>query len=109
MFDRATVQAVIRRPLPRRPSFHPSSVYVRFVVDQVAMVQVFLRVLWLPLSVKFQQDFILIFNYILLLPEGQTGEDWELSKKQGFFRNRTAVVKKLLSLFPAYTRLVKHL
>jgi hypothetical protein len=51
MFDRAIVQAVSRRPLPQRPRFHPSSDYVRFVVDQVAMAQVFLRVLWLPLSV----------------------------------------------------------
>jgi len=28
---------------------------------------------------------MLTFIYILLLPEGQTGEAWELSKKQGFF------------------------
>jgi hypothetical protein len=50
-FDRAIFEAVSRRPLPRRHSFHPSSVYVRFVVDQVAMRHGFLRVLWLPLSV----------------------------------------------------------
>jgi hypothetical protein len=48
---RAIVQAVSRRPTPHRPGFHPSSVYVRYVVDQVAMAQVFLRVLWVPLSV----------------------------------------------------------
>ena len=51
MFDRAIVQGVSRRPLPRRHIFHPSSVYVKSVVDQVAMAQVFLLVLWFPLSV----------------------------------------------------------
>jgi hypothetical protein len=38
-------QAVSRRPLTRWPGFDPVSVHVRFVVDKVALGQVFLRVL----------------------------------------------------------------
>jgi hypothetical protein len=38
-------QAVSRRPLPRRPGFDPGSVHVGFVVDNVALGQVFPRVL----------------------------------------------------------------
>jgi len=34
-----------------------------------------------PLSVSFQQWSLLIFIHMLLLPEGQTGEAWEPSKK----------------------------
>jgi len=33
------------------------------------------------LSVSFPQNSILTFIYVLLLPEGQTGEAWEPSKK----------------------------
>jgi hypothetical protein len=32
------------------------------------------------LSVSFYQCFILIFIYMLLVPEGETGEAWEPSK-----------------------------
>jgi hypothetical protein len=38
-----------------------------------------------PLSVLFLECSILIFIYTLLLPEGQTGEAWEASKKQCSF------------------------
>jgi hypothetical protein len=40
----AMAQAVSRRPLPRRPGFDPKSVHVGFVVDKVALRQVFPRV-----------------------------------------------------------------
>jgi hypothetical protein len=38
---------------PRRPGFDPGSVHVRFVVDKVALGQVFLRVVGFPLSISF--------------------------------------------------------
>jgi hypothetical protein len=47
--SRAMAQAVSRRPLPRRPGFDPGSVHLRFVVDKVALGQVFLRVVGFPL------------------------------------------------------------
>jgi hypothetical protein len=41
---------------------------------------------------------ILIFTYMLLLPEGQTNEAWEPSKKQWSFCRRDALDRELLSL-----------
>jgi hypothetical protein len=38
-------QAVVAGPPPRTPGFAPGSVYVGFVVDRAALVQVFIRVL----------------------------------------------------------------
>jgi hypothetical protein len=38
---------------PRRPGFYPGSFHVRFVVDKVALGQVFLRVVGFPLSISF--------------------------------------------------------
>jgi hypothetical protein len=38
---------------PRRLGFDPGSVHVRFVVDKVALGQVFLRVVGFPLSISF--------------------------------------------------------
>jgi hypothetical protein len=40
---------------PRRHGFAPGSAHVAFVVDKVAMVQVFLRVLRFPLSLSFHR------------------------------------------------------
>jgi hypothetical protein len=47
---------------PLRFGFEPSSVYVGFVVDRVALGQVFLRVLRFPLSISFHHGFP--FSYI---------------------------------------------
>jgi hypothetical protein len=44
-------QAVSRRPLT--PGSIPGQVHVRFVVDKVALGQVFLRVVGFPLSIAF--------------------------------------------------------
>jgi hypothetical protein len=50
----------------------------------------------LPLCVSFHQCCTSIFNYMLLLPEGQTGEAWEPSKKQCSYGNRGTWDGKLL-------------
>jgi hypothetical protein len=47
-------QAVSRRPLTTEARGSvPSQVHVRFVVDKVALGQVFLRVVGFPLSISF--------------------------------------------------------
>jgi hypothetical protein len=43
---RAMAQAVSHRPLTAEARFDPGSVHVGFVVDKVALGQVFPRVLW---------------------------------------------------------------
>ena len=50
------------------------------------------------LSLPFHQRSLLGFTYMLLLPEGQTGEAWELSKKQCSSVNREAVARHALKL-----------
>jgi hypothetical protein len=80
---RALPQAVSRRPLPRS-GFDPGSVHVIFMADKVAPRQGFLTIVRFCLSVSFHQFSIFTFLYMLPLPEGQTGEAWEPSKKQAF-------------------------
>jgi hypothetical protein len=48
-------QAVRRRPLTEEAGFDSGSVHVGFVVDEVALGQVFLRVVGFPLSVSFHR------------------------------------------------------
>jgi hypothetical protein len=51
---RAMAQAVSRRPSHHGgPGSIPGQVHVRFVVDKVALEQVFLRVVGFPLSISF--------------------------------------------------------
>jgi hypothetical protein len=62
---------------------------VRFVVDNVALGHVFLRVLGLPLSILFHQcpTLFFIYEYMLHLPAGQTGYCWEPRTKKCCFEN----------------------
>jgi hypothetical protein len=80
----------------RRPDFDPRSVHVRFVVDKVALGQVFFRVLRFFPCVSFHQCSILTIYTLLLL--GQTGEAWKASKKQCSFGNRGPLDRKEVSL-----------
>ena len=80
-FDSATAQVASRGLSPRRPRFDFSPVYVQFVVEKVAKNQAFLPVFRFPLSTIFHQRSILMFIYMLHLPQGNTGEVWEPSKK----------------------------
>jgi hypothetical protein len=52
-----------------------------------------------PLSMPFHQCLIPVFFYMLVLPEDQTGEVWNLPIIQCSFGNRGTVGIKLLSLF----------
>ena len=69
----------------RMPGFIPRPVLVRYVVDKVALGQIFSEYFGFPLSVPFNQCFILIFMYMLLLRERQRGEALEHSKYQCSF------------------------
>jgi hypothetical protein len=52
--SRAMAQAVSRRPLTTEAQGSvPGQVHVRFVVDKLALGQVFLRVVGFPLSISF--------------------------------------------------------
>jgi len=65
---------------------------VRFVVDEVALRQVFLRVVWFSLSVSLHESCLLIFISMLPFPEGQTGEAWKTSEINGFSEIEGGVV-----------------
>jgi len=73
-------------------------VSLRFVVDEVALGQSFLRVLLFPLPISFHQYSILVFIYTLMLPERKTGGAWEPSKKKCSCGNRGVLDIKELPL-----------
>ena len=68
------------------PSSIPVQSKVRFMVEKLAFGQIFLPVL--PFPCRYHST---IAAYLLLLPEGRTGEDWERSKKNAVFGNREAL------------------
>ena len=84
--------------LLRKLCFGSRSVHVRFVVEKVALGRGFLTVLRVSLS-SFQRWFMLIFICMSLLPEGQTCEAWEPSKKQCCFGCRRTLGRKVFSRF----------
>jgi hypothetical protein len=85
----------------RRTGFDHRSVHVRFFIDKLTLCQVFLSAFLFPLSVPFHQCSTLIFIYMLLLPEEQVGQAWELSKKQRCFGNRGATIVTLIIIIPS--------
>lgn len=67
--------------------------------EQSGTVKVFSGLLLLSLSVSFHQSSIIVFIYMLLLPEKQMVEAWEPSEKQSSLGNRGALDRKVLPLF----------
>jgi len=65
------------------------------VVSKVAPRQVFCEHSGFPLSVSFHQRSLLSFIYMLLLPEGQTGEVWEPFECRGALDIRSTVPHSL--------------
>jgi hypothetical protein len=51
------------------------------------------------LSISFHQCSVLFFIYILLLPEGQARESWELQNKHRCSGHRKALDRKVLLFF----------
>ena len=68
--------------LRQRPGFGPKPIYMRFVVEKVALKQGFLCVIQFFLSVSFLQCYILVFIYTFLLLKGQRVEAQEPSTMQ---------------------------
>jgi hypothetical protein len=61
-------QALVAGLSPRRPVFAPGSIHVEFVVDKVALGQVFLRVLrFSPVNISFHRRSPNSYNLSLLL------------------------------------------
>jgi hypothetical protein len=61
-----------------------------------------------PLSVPFHQCSIFVFILMLLLSEGQAGEEWILLTKQLFFLvNRKTLDRKVLKFSEGYTAILQ--
>jgi len=56
-------------------------VFRKLAMDQVALGRVYLAALRLSLSLAFHQCSTLIFNYVMVFPEGQTVQMHVLSRK----------------------------
>jgi hypothetical protein len=68
---------------------------MKFLVDKVAMKQSFVYAIPLPPVSMIHQCYIIIGIYAVLLPEGQVGKVWELSKKSSPFGLPERLDKKL--------------
>lgn len=84
---------------PRGSGFDPRSVHVRLVVDKVATVQGFLRLLLFSSTSISPPMLHTHFHLHVAVNEGQTDEDCKLSNKQYSFGNRGPLVRKALSCF----------
>jgi len=71
---------------------------VEFVVDKVALEQVFFLYFCFSLPILFHQYSILNFIHVFFLPEGQADETWELSKGKCPFVSLGALGSQVLSL-----------
>jgi len=67
------------------------------VVDILALGKVFSEYCGFARPASFHQCSIIVFSYTLRLPEGQTGEAWELPESN-IFRQYDALDRKVLSL-----------
>jgi hypothetical protein len=83
----------------RRPGFDPIPVYWRFVADRVALKQAFLRNFDYPLSISSHQCAIVIFNYMLFLPEGPMLESWEPSENNALSEIGGHWIEKFFQFF----------
>ena len=81
---------------PLRAAFGPRPVHDRLEVGKVALRKVFLPALQFSLSVSFQHCSILIFIYMLLLPDGRSGEAWQQTMR---FCSSGSMGRRVLTLF----------
>jgi hypothetical protein len=85
------------------PAFHPISVHVAIVVNKLALIRVFVRVLRLSLPISFHQWFKLIPTYTMLLSDGQTSEPGNLP---AVLYRKSAVGNEKRSIFPFFPLIV---
>ena len=93
-------QAVSPRPLTADAWVHLRSVHVRFVVDNVAKWQVFLRGFRFSLVNIIPPVLHTRLHLSVTVTRVQTGDAWEPSEKERSFGNREALLWKVLSLRP---------
>ena len=110
---RAKALAVSRWHSPQRHGFDPTSVLVRFVVNEVILRHVLLRVIrFSPVSsspVSSSPPVLhTLFVYILTLREGQASDAWEPSKKESSFGNRGPWDSRILSIFCCFWKIISH-
>jgi hypothetical protein len=74
IYGRAIAQAASRRLLPLRPGFDPRSGHVGFVVDKVALGQVFSEYFGFPCQSSFHQ--LLHNHHHLSSGAGTIGQQW---------------------------------
>ena len=87
--DCAMAQVIYRQPLTAETRARPKvTSYEMLMVDEVALGQIFLQVDYFgfSLSVSFDRSSILIFIYMLPLPEGWVGGAWEPLQKNALFQ-----------------------
>ena len=73
---------------------------MKFVADKVTLRQGFIYVIPLPPVSMIHQCSIIICIYVVLLPEGQAGKVWELSKKSNLFGLPERLDKKNYTVLP---------
>jgi hypothetical protein len=87
--------------------YHSTNAPYLFIPLPLTVYHVFLPVLQFPPSVPFHQRSILVFIYMLLLPEGQNGETCKPSKNQWTFGNRVPWTGKTFSFLIGVTNYYK--
>jgi hypothetical protein len=91
--------AVRRRPVTAESLSWSQSVHVRFVVDEVALGQVFNRTR--QFSTRHYSTSLIFILICMLLVPGQTGEAWKPPKKHCSFGNRELGIENCWPFFPA--------
>jgi len=92
---RAMAQVVSHRLSPWRPGFDPGPVRVRFMIDKVALGQVFSKHFGFLLSSFLQYS--ILTTWMLILAVGQSDEAWEPSNQQCCHGYRGTLDIKLVS------------
>ena len=82
---RALLTPLVVCILSRKPGFDPGTVHVRFAINKVALLQVFLQVYF-----GFGSHYLQNYLIILLLSERRAGEELETSRKAMLFRSYEA-------------------
>jgi len=92
----------------RGPEFDPTSVHVRFVVDNMALGQVFLRIIRVSLVDIIPPMLHARLNLHVALVGRTNGDSPGTFQKQSFFGNQRALDRKVHSLFVCVLHSVKR-
>jgi hypothetical protein len=98
-------QAVSRRPLTAETRARSQATSYEICGGQSGTGTGFTQYVGFSLSVSFHKFSILIFVYILILPEGQTSEAWELKKSSVLWEIRSIGEKSTVTWF-SYSEII---